>query len=111
MQRPCGPYLQIHNLLALAGAGDIKSLDNWLQGNSAEVRSKSWAVLRSVGLALRAYVTGAFIQSALIFSEVVPRIAEVGGSSAQNQLFTQFRDVAAAKSHERISHVLSVEVA
>lgn len=73
--------------------------------------TKSEVIVRSVGLALRAYVTGAFAQSALIFSKVVPLITEVGGSRAQNQLSTQLLENAVAKSHKSISYVFSVEVA
>ena len=89
MRRPNSPYVELHNLLALAGAGDLVNLDQWLQRQESRARSRSEALVSRMAVALRAYAAGDFDLAATVLTNVVPYIAEVGGSRAQNQLFTQ----------------------
>jgi hypothetical protein len=89
MRRPNSPYVELHNLLALAGAGDLVNLDQWLQRQESRARSRSEALVSRMAVALRAYAAGDFELAATVLTNVVPYIAEVGGSRAQNQLFTQ----------------------
>ncbi|UCE90220.1 MAG: hypothetical protein JSW10_05230 [Pseudomonadota bacterium] len=87
MQRPCGPFVELHNLLALAGAGDLESLDRWLQRQPTAPRSGGQELLKHAGVALRAYVAGEFGYAAATLATLSPRVTEIGGSRAQNQLF------------------------
>lgn len=89
MQRPAKPYVELHNLLALAGAGDLMNLDRWLQRQAPTARSRSEDLVGRMAVALRAYTAGDYGQAANVLANVVPYIAEVGGSRAQNQLFEQ----------------------
>ena len=49
-------------------------------------------------VALRAYAAGDFELAATVLASVVPHIAEVGGSRAQNQLFTELMWAARRKA-------------
>ena len=80
-------YVEMHNMLALAGSGDYDSLFNWAWAQrGTEVTRRKLFVHRFV-IALIAYVEGRHQQALKIFSGLVPRIADVGGSKAQNELF------------------------
>ncbi len=94
MRRPSSPYVELHNLLALAGAGDIASLDQWLQGRAPLARSRSEALVARMAVALRAYAAGEFESAATVLTNVVPYIGAIGGSRAQNQLFAQLTQAA-----------------
>lgn len=87
MRRTRDPYVQLHNLLALAGAGDLASLDRWLVDAPSLDGSHAGSLLWRMAQGLRAYAAGAYAQAALHFDEAVPRIALIGGSRAQNTLF------------------------
>jgi hypothetical protein len=89
MQRPDDPYIELHNLLVLAGAGDLEGLVRWAQSRPARESTQQWLIVGRAASALVAYASKSYRQAAKIFSDLVPRIAEVGGSKAQNQLFEQ----------------------
>ena len=87
MQHSSDPFTELHNLLALAGAGDLENLNCWMQTRDSKTRDMR--LVRGMGVALSAYVTKRYHHAAEIFSSLVPRTAEIGGSRAQNQLFEQ----------------------
>jgi hypothetical protein len=89
-------FVVLHDLLALAGAGDLPNLDRWLHthtpGNSASAK-----VLPQLGQGLRAFANGDYGVAAAVLRENMPRLSAVGGSDAQRQLFdriTEFADAA-----------------
>jgi hypothetical protein len=81
------PFVQLHNLLALAGAGDIETVDRWLAAHPPCDDTGRECLVRTIVVGLRAYITRAYRQAASVFERLVPRLAQVGGSLAQNQLF------------------------
>jgi hypothetical protein len=89
MRRPSTPYVQLHNLLALAGAGDFESLNRHISSQKLFESSGSTHIVYDMAVALSAFVTRQNRYAADIFARVVPRIGEIGGSKAQNQLFEQ----------------------
>lgn len=93
------PFTQIHNLLALAGAGDVRTLEKYPDTPVAGNREAQGIVLR-MATALHAYATGDYRQSADLMHDLAPRVIEVGGSHAQNRLFT------AIEQHARYRQLL-----
>jgi len=91
LTHPSSSYVELHCLLALAGAGDVEGLDRWLHGRRAteDPRAK---LLAQMGVGLRAFAAGDDELSALVLATAVPRVSELGGSHAQNLLF---EDIAA----------------
>ena len=91
LTHPSSPYVELHCLLALAGAADVEGLDRWLHGRRAteDPRAK---LLAQMGVGLRAFAAGDYELSALVLATAVPRVSELGGSHAQNLLF---EDIAA----------------
>ncbi len=87
MRRPNNPYVELHNLLALSGAGDLTSLDRWLHRQPPAARSRSEGLVGRMAVALRANTAGDYQQATTVLANVVPYIAEVGGSRSQIHLF------------------------
>ena len=98
MRRPSTPYIEVHNLLALAGAGDLTSLDRWLQRQPPVARSRREGLVGRMAVALRAYTAGDYGHATTVLANAVPYIAEVGGSRAQNQLFKQLEQASRRKA-------------
>lgn len=86
--KPCGAYVELHGLLALAGAHDIDALDRWirLRRHSADLQSK---ILAQMGIGLRAYAAADYELAASVLRAAAPKVSALGGSHAQNQLFEQ----------------------
>jgi hypothetical protein len=85
------PYVELHCLLALAGARDIETLDEWLRvkRHSKDGRTK---LLAKFAVGLRAFAASDFGLAAAALAEVVARISELGGSHAQNLLFEEITE-------------------
>jgi hypothetical protein len=92
----CTRFVVLHHLLALAGAGDVASIDRWLV--SARVRDAADKALRDAGLALRKVALRHWSSAARALEAVIPRLGLIGGSHAQNQLFAAIRDHAVRSS-------------
>ena len=75
-------------MLALAGARDVASIDRWLAAH------RRGGQLRLAVRALRSFAAADHAQAGMLFGAVVPRIGELGGSGAQNELFAALRDEA-----------------
>lgn len=89
MRRRSEPYVELHNLLAVAGAGDLESLDRWIRHRGPAARSRQERLVALMAVALRALALGARREAAALMSGVVPFLSEIGGSRAQNQLFEE----------------------
>lgn len=85
-------YVELHNVLALAGAGDIDSIDRWLNSMEPSARQGNPLILRTVALALRAYATRAYNRAAELLDAVLPQLHRIGGSREQNRLFEAIAD-------------------
>ena len=86
------PYVDLHNALALAGAGDLAGLGRWFTSRRARARSRVDALVLEVADGLRGFVQGDDRGAAAVLSRALPHISEIGGSRAQNQLFAQITD-------------------
>ena len=84
--QPDCPYVELHCLLALAGARDIEALDQWLRVKRfcTDERTK---LLAQLAVGLRAFAASDYALAASVLDSAVARISELGGSHAQNQLF------------------------
>lgn len=89
LQRPSDPFTEMHNLLALAGAGDMESLLRWARKAPRKGKERQKRIVEKFAVALTAYVARRHRQAARIFAELAPHIDKIGGSRAQNQLFEE----------------------
>ena len=92
LTQPSTPYVELHCLLALAGAGDRDGLDRWLHSRRATEDPKA-NVLVQMGVGLRALTAGDYELSSVVLSAAVPKVSELGGSHAQNLLFEDIADL------------------
>ena len=90
-------FVVLHDLLALAGAGDVPNLDRWLGAHSPKATERT-KVLPQLGAGLRAFANEEYGLAAEAFRASMPHLSAVGGSDAQRQLFQQITDFAAAAS-------------
>jgi len=87
LRREREPFVELHNLLALAGAGDHASLDRWLRRRCSP--STDGNLLVQMGQALRDVTQRRYRRAADRLREIVPEIPTIGGSGAQNALFAE----------------------
>jgi len=89
LEVPSDPFVEMHNLLALAGAGDLENLLRWAREAPRRGDPRQRRIVERFAVALTAYVTGRYRYAAKNFADLVPRLSEIGGSRAQNQLFEE----------------------
>jgi hypothetical protein len=82
-------FVQIHNLLALAGAGDLAAIEQWLTLGPPATRSHTEKLVEQMALALHAHVRGAFQEAAQRLQAIQPQLSQISGSKAQLQLFEE----------------------
>ena len=92
MQRSSDPFVELHNLLALAGARDVANIDAWLKSRPAAWLSRKERLVKQMALSLRAYAAGSYWRAAILMHRAVPQLSQVGGSRAQNLLFQQLEE-------------------
>jgi hypothetical protein len=92
LTRPCGAYVELHCLLALAGAGDVHGLDRWVCGRVATDDPRA-ELLAHMGVGLRAFAEGDYELSSALLASAVPKVSLLGGSHAQNLLFGQIANL------------------
>jgi hypothetical protein len=92
LTRPGTPYVELHCLLALAGAGDLDGIDRWLR-ERPEIRSPQAKLLAQMGIGLRAFAAEDYELASVVLAAAVPQVSELGGSHAQNQLFREIADL------------------
>jgi len=96
--RPATPFVELHHLLALAGADDRENIERWLQqSRSRGVDSLATTVLTSIAIALGAWCRRDYHAATAAIRKSLPRLHLVGGSQAQRQLFVDFER--AARQH------------
>jgi hypothetical protein len=81
------PYVQLHHLLALAGAGDASSINRWRGTGTHQVPSLSGHVLTRMAEGLGAFAAQDYSRAAVTLAATAPQVSRLGGSRAQNQLF------------------------
>jgi len=85
-------YVTLHDLLALAGARDLAGLERWL--DSYVVSNRDDRVLAVLAWALRCFACGDWAAAAHAFEHGLPHLASLGGSRAQNELFSDLFEFA-----------------
>jgi hypothetical protein len=84
---PSCPYVELHHLLALAGAGDGSSISRWRSARARDVASLSDHVLTRMAEGLGSFVAQDYSRAAVTLAAMAPQISRLGGSRAQNELF------------------------
>jgi hypothetical protein len=81
------PFVQLHHLMALAGAGDTAGIARWLRAAPRFAVAREQRTLERFALAMSALSASAFPRAAELLYAVLPDLPGVGGSQAQNRLF------------------------
>lgn len=81
------PFVELHHLLAFAGAGDRESIDAWLRMHTREIRSERERLVIQAGVGLRAYADRSYGEAGIALRRLAPHTQKIGGSRAQNELF------------------------
>ncbi|NNC65597.1 MAG: hypothetical protein HKN84_12485 [Gammaproteobacteria bacterium] len=81
------PFIELHHLLAFAGAGDRESIDSWLRLHTREIRSERERLVIQAGVGLRAYADRSYGEAGIALRQLAPYTQKIGGSRAQNELF------------------------
>jgi len=89
-------YVELHHLLALAGAGDTEALERWVDAHP--VHCEEDCTLHDLGRALLFYSAGIYADAARALAIALPGLPRLGGSHAQNALFTQIQRRAAEQA-------------
>jgi hypothetical protein len=97
LARPSSPYVELHCLLALAGAGDVEGLDRWLRGKRATEDPQA-KLLAQMGVGLRAFAADDYELASVVLPVGAPKVSELGGSHAQNLLFPAIADLSWARA-------------
>jgi len=97
------PWVDLHHALALAGAGDLDSLDRWFEIRRHRARTVRDHLVLQVAEGLSAHSTGDDLRAVAVLTSTLHRIPEIGGSRAQNQLFEQILDAAGRRLAAAIS--------
>ena len=87
LHRSHNPFVQLHNLLAIAGAGDVRGIQRWLESGSAAEMTPVDRQLRKFAPVLVALAAGSWRRAGLLLQAMMSEISSVGGSGAQNTLF------------------------
>jgi hypothetical protein len=103
-------YVELHHVLAFAGAGDLDLLDRWIRSRERRIQTDADRLMVRFGRAMRAYATGDVAAAASGLAEVVPCVSEIGGSRAQNELFEHIRR-AARRQLDAVTAVVSLAAA
>ena len=90
------PYSELHDLLALAGAGDADRIYDWID-------QRRWSRTRNAALlgfahAFGALANGKLLSAAAHFERALPELSSLGGSRAQNELFHEIHAFALGAS-------------
>jgi hypothetical protein len=87
LREPGSAYVELHHLLALAGAGDASSIHRWRSTRAREIPSLSDHILNRMGEGLGAFAAQDYSHAAVTLVATAPQVSRLGGSHAQNQLF------------------------
>ena len=104
LQRSGSPFVNAHNILALAGAGDTDSLDMWIERNTQTGEPRSDGPVIRFARGLRAYISGGYSHAAQELHGITAQFSRIGGSRAQNELFTKLHEAASRKAVAGSSH-------
>jgi hypothetical protein len=97
LTQPGSPYVELHCLLALAGAGDVEGLDRWLHGRRM-TDDPGAKLLAQMGVGLRAFAADDYELASVVLATAAPKVSNLGGSHAQNLLFSEIADLCWART-------------
>lgn len=104
LQRPSSPFVSAHNVLALAGAGDTESLDKWIEHKTRTTVLRAEAPVIRIARGLRSYISGRYAHAAHELHGIAAQFSKVGGSRAQNELFTKLHEAASFEASSGSRH-------
>lgn len=81
------PFVQLHHLMALAGAKDTDSIALWLETVPALAVTDEQSTLKRFAHAMLALSCDEFATASDRLHRILPDLSLIGGSRAQNQLF------------------------
>jgi hypothetical protein len=99
LAEPTEPFVALHNLLAVAGAGNTAAIDAWLGRQRRRAVTAASRIVLQAAEALRAYTLFNVEQAAALCRGIVPGLPLIGGSRAQQELF---RSLAAGVVNARV---------
>jgi hypothetical protein len=85
LRGPSSAYVELHHLLAFAGARDVSSIKRWR--SSRDGSSLSGHVLTRMAEGLGAFAAQDYSRAAVTLTATAPQVSRLGGSRAQNELF------------------------
>jgi hypothetical protein len=83
MQPNDNEFVQLHHLLAMAGAGDTGSIRSWARSTASS------SILHRFGQVCEALSQSAYRQARDLLWPLVPELSQLGGSHAQNGIYRQ----------------------
>ena len=81
------PFVQLHHLMALAGAKDTDSIALWLGTFPTSATAVEQSILKRFAHAMLALSCDEFAMATKRLHSILPELALIGGSQVQNQLF------------------------
>ena len=87
LREPSSRYVELHHLLALAGAGDQLSIYRWRKTRTTAASSPDDQVLTRMADGLGAFAAREYSRAAVTLAAAAPQVSRLGGSRAQNELF------------------------
>lgn len=96
------PYVALHCVLALAGAGDVQTLDRWIETGPHGSSREDEQLLARMASGLRAFAVEDYRSAAEDLALWAPSVAQLGGSRAQNELFQMIADQSVQLSNEAL---------
>lgn len=111
LERVDKPFVQLHNLLAIAGAGDVTGIDSWHESVSATAMSPGERRLLQFAPALKALAARSWREAGVLLQETAREISSIGGSRAQNGLFEQLAAWCAGQDFGASTHRQQLDAA
>ncbi len=90
-ENPEDPYVELHEALALAGAGDLRSLDRWLDEQLERASCEKDFTLLRLAWGLRCFASQDYGVSERLLADGDRQATRLGGSRAQNEVFKQIQ--------------------
>ena len=89
------PFVQLHNLLAIAGARDAATLKRWrLSRSSFPCQTAVDYLVDEVGQALYSHLIGEFTKAERVLRTLGMQLKEIGGSKVQQRIFDELINAA-----------------
>ena len=89
LHRPQTPFVAVHAAMALAGAGELEQLENLRRHCAGSDDPTLRTVVATVCTALGAVVEERWAEAVKTLTEVLPVLAQVGGSAAQREVLEE----------------------